>query len=434
MFTVGCEDGLALEMVDRLLRAGAIVDAKDQGGGTALNEAAGALDPQLVHILLDAGADPNSYEDYRGWPPLLHSLAPYGNEAAHAEVLRLLLASGADPNARGRGGGTALVNAVGRVRLLLDYHADPNLKNADGGTPLMQAVRKNYVGPGTAEIIQRLIAAGADPNASDNAGMTATGVAALSGNTDVLPLLNALGARDAAASLGQLDARRALQEAVVRSTNVGRVRLVVASHVDPNVVDENGRTPLMHAAANENLDILDALLGADGIALEARSRGGSTALLWAVRRRKVQAVDRLLRAGADVRVRNARGDTPILLATRYELIEQIGYGNAAPLGSPAAEPRVVTIRDREVPIARMLLDHGADSNDRDPDGLTPLMFAAGQGRRELVELLLAHGADVNAKGAYGITARQVATGVDVIDLLRGPGRARGTQHDPSPTR
>ena len=198
----------------------------------------------------------------------------------------------------------------------------------------------------------------------------------------------------------------ALQEAV-RSADVGRVRVPIAGHVDPNIPDDNGRTPLIHAAANENLDILDTLLSADDIALEARSRGGSTALLWAVRRRKVQAVERLLRAGADVRVRNARGDTPILLATRYELIEEIRYANGA-----------VTLRDREVPIARMLLDHGADPNDQDPDGLRPLMFAAGQGRRALVELLLARGADVNAKAAYGITARHLATGRDVIALLR----------------
>jgi ankyrin repeat protein len=411
MFAVWCEDGRALEMIDRLLRAGADVDAKDEGGSTALNDAAGKIDPHLVRILLDAGADPNAYENYRGWAPLLHSLFPYGDEAVHVEVLRLLLASGADPNARGRGGGTALMNAVGRVSpgivgLLLDYRADPNLTNDDGSTPLMLAVRKGYLGPGTAEVVRRLIAAGADPNARNKAGMTATAVAVSSGNTDVLPLLNAMGARDAAASLGPVDTSRALEQAV-RSADAGRVRALIAGHVDPNTPDENGRTPLINAAANENLDILDALLAADNLALEARSPGGSTALLWAVRRRKVQAVERLLRAGADVRLRNARGDTPILLAARYELIEEIHYANGA-----------VRLRDREVPIARMLLEHGADPNDRDPDGLTPLMFAAGQGRRALVELLLAHEADVNAKASYGITARQLATGLDVIALLR----------------
>jgi ankyrin repeat protein len=61
-------------------------------------------------------------------------------------------------------------------------------------------------------------------------------------------------------------------------------------------------------------------------------------------------------------------------------------------------------------------------NSRDRDGLTPLMFAAGQGRLDLVKVLLAHGADVEAKAAGGLTAWQLATEEEVIAALR---EARG---------
>lgn len=47
--------------------------------------------------------------------------------------------------------------------------------------------------------------------------------------------------------------------------------------------------------------------------------------------------------------------------------------------------------------ADYLLAHGADANDRDAGGLTPLHHATYAGKTRMMELLLAHGADVNAK-------------------------------------
>ena len=50
----------------------------------------------------------------------------------------------------------------------------------------------------------------------------------------------------------------------------------------------------------------------------------------------------------------------------------------------------------------MLLNGGADVNDKDSEGFTPLHWAAG-GEYEVVKLLLDHGADVNAKTNGGKT-------------------------------
>jgi len=54
-------------------------------------------------------------------------------------------------------------------------------------------------------------------------------------------------------------------------------------------------------------------------------------------------------------------------------------------------------------IAKLLLDHGANINERDAEGNTPLHYAASNHSPELVELLLKRGADVLARNKNGQT-------------------------------
>lgn len=51
--------------------------------------------------------------------------------------------------------------------------------------------------------------------------------------------------------------------------------------------------------------------------------------------------------------------------------------------------------------ARTLIDQGANINERDEYGTTPLALAAGLGHRDLVELLIAKGADLNSQDHNG---------------------------------
>jgi ankyrin repeat protein len=97
-----------LEMVETLLAAGAEVDAKDELGWTALMKACFNADqnrgfPDIVRRLLAAGADPNVKITY-GIRPLMLA-AGYGE----AGVCEALLAGGADVLARNDGGLTALM-------------------------------------------------------------------------------------------------------------------------------------------------------------------------------------------------------------------------------------------------------------------------------------------------------------------------------------
>src|SRR5439155_7139839 len=86
-----------LEIVRLLLAAGAKVNRQVDNGRTALMFAADFPDVEAVRMLLEAGADHNLV-DQRGASPLLYSLQSYSNENVYFEIMRLLLAKGANPN------------------------------------------------------------------------------------------------------------------------------------------------------------------------------------------------------------------------------------------------------------------------------------------------------------------------------------------------
>jgi ankyrin repeat protein len=447
-----------LEIMRLLLAAGADVNGRAPHGGTALLQAAGFLDREAVALLLAAGADPNLV-DRRGVSPLLASLlAIYDAEDRHLEIAQMLLARGADVNLAGPGPWpTPLFAAVRRhptalrlILLLLDHGADPNARDQAGATPLMSVVQPAYVPPGTLDVIRLLVGAGADVNARDGAGRSVAAIAAASGNATVLPVLRDLGATDAqvpGATTATTGAPALLQS--VRRSQLGEVRLLLAGGADPNVADAEGWTPLLHAAQLGDTDIVAALL-ARGARVDARNKAGATALGLAVQGRHYDITRALLAAGADVNAKDGAGDTPILVASRFKLVQRV-RGSSAPglrgvyprggrspsttveVGPAPGEPGVTveTVRNMEPGLVALLLEAGADPNARDQDGLTALMYAAGQGRVELVRVLLARGADVEAVTVGGDRASTLAIKPEVMLMLR---EARGKRREPGAAR
>lgn len=102
-----------------------------------------------------------------GWPVfLLQSVFP------KAEILALLVAHGADPNARSPEGET-LLHLTGdpeAIAELVALGADPNATDHQGRTPMMGHAPYPETGP---EAIRALLAAGADPRPTDHDGRTA---------------------------------------------------------------------------------------------------------------------------------------------------------------------------------------------------------------------------------------------------------------------
>jgi ankyrin repeat protein len=98
------------------------------------------------------------------------------------------------------------------------------------------------------------------------------------------------------------------------------------------------------------------------------SRGGQTALMWAVSEGRLEVARLLIDRGALVNDASASGFTPLMFAARGGNVE----------------------------LARHLLSKGARINETAQDGASPLHVAVVRGHVELAELLLTHGADPNA--------------------------------------
>ena len=158
-----------LEGVQAELDNGVDVDEKDDlWGRTPLHIAAEEGHKEIAELLIAKGADVNA-KDSVGFTPL-HEAAFYGQN----EIAELLIAKGADVNAKDDNFvGTPLNRAAWKghkevVELLIDNGADVNAKSDwFERTPLHDAIWE-----GRKEVIELLIAKGADVNAKDDYGKT----------------------------------------------------------------------------------------------------------------------------------------------------------------------------------------------------------------------------------------------------------------------
>lgn len=102
---------------------------------------------------------------------------------------------------------------------------------------------------------------------------------------------------------------------VIRANDLAALGALVKQSTDVNVRDADGVTPLMYATAVGSLDAMTRLLGA-GADVNARNTLGSSALTWATK--DVAKVRLLLDRGAEVNVVSNPGRTPLLVATMHD--------------------------------------------------------------------------------------------------------------------
>ncbi len=184
--------------------------------------------------------------------------------------------------------GRVLNGDVAAVRLYLDAGIDPDV--GDGKTPpLQEAAVRGYV-----EVVETLLAYGANPNAKNNNGATPLQEAVVQKQTACVKALLKGGANPNLAYKGAGDTP------LIRASNVGSPETLLAlleGGADPNRGDSNGSTALTWEAQNGNVETVKALL-AKGADPNARAAGGATPLMMAVMMQKPEVVKLLLAGGA----------------------------------------------------------------------------------------------------------------------------------------
>lgn len=98
------------EILQETLKHGAEVTATNRYGGTALIPASEHGHVSTVKILIEAGV-PVNHVNKLGWTAMQEAVLLNNGGPRQQEVVRLLLAAGADPNIRDPEGNTALQNA-----------------------------------------------------------------------------------------------------------------------------------------------------------------------------------------------------------------------------------------------------------------------------------------------------------------------------------
>jgi uncharacterized protein len=257
----------------------------------------------------------------------------------------------------------AMKGDTGALRALLAQKGvDVNAPQADGATAIQWAAYRNDL-----EMADMLIAAGANVKLANRDGVTPMWLAAQNGSAGMLAKLIAAGA-------------------------------------DPNERHPGGDTPLMMAARTGNVAALNVLLEHKADVNLKEDLRGTTALMWAAEQSHPEAVKVLLAHGADLSAASAPD-------TRNSRL------NIAPTVKQRAAQDVNFGQRRPRPAAGALTGDGADDftaflrgpQKKDGGGLTPLIYATREGCMECAKMLVEAGANVNQKSNYGWTPLLTAT-------------------------
>lgn len=242
---------------------------------------------------------------------------------------------------------------------------DVNAPSVDGTTALHWAA---YYG--NLELAQRLLRAEADPNTRNDYGSSPMMEAATVANVDMLKLL--------------LDAG-----ADVESPNL------------------EGQTALMAVARTGNLEAAKLLLERGANVNAAEGWGGQTALMWAAARNHPDMIDLLVAHGAEVDRRAIDRNWERRVTSEPRVKEMFTGGFTALL---------YAVRENCLECVKRLLDAGADIDKPDPDNVSPLILALINLRFDIAKYLIERGADVNQWDYWGRTPLYAAVDMNILPV------------------
>jgi len=343
---------------------------------TPLMAAARQKSPQVAKYLLSHGADPNVHANNNAT-----ALRFAVNMEGNLDMVKLLINSGADVNDKVSKGRTPRAVALSRGFVekarYLQSKGGKIFIETDGNRAFLDAVVNGDVAvvrnvpKGDASLSSRITSTLMLPGfdalmlaaaAGDKAMVTVLlekGLKVTAGKTGSDPTALSLAANSNSADIVRMLLRKGMaaenREKLARPVIEGAVRRgykdVVRVLIDevPAILKRSDRDPnLVGVAASNDRDDIIQLLADRGMNIEAMGAfNGETALMEASRSGKLNAVDTLLKKGANVNATDKDGRTALILAARN--------GNAA--------------------VVKTLLKSGAKTDVKDIHGMTALGWA-----------------------------------------------------------
>lgn len=392
-------------IVAAALEYGADVHAVNQYGMTSLSHAARLGFKEMAVMLLNAGADINQRSNDGNGNPLL-----LATQNGQLEILKILIARECDLSVKNPSGQNALAIALANkkeaaitmlstleaftqpdltiheavtngdllnVEMLLSKNAAlVNERDENNRTPLHTVT----LAGGKLTIVELLLrSAGVDVIAQDSYGATPLMYAVSKCYGDaVVQLL----AKNPDMSLTSLKKWTALHYAGRWNGTRHIAKLFVEHGASLNQAEaEFGSSPLHLAAGFGRLDVVRFLVES-GATLDSQERNKQTPPMRAIRSNHIDVAEYLLEQGASISAKSQ----PYELSALY----------------------LTANRADSAHLAKLICDHGAVLEDRDYEGVTPLVRSALSGKKEVFKFLVGKGANIESLDIYGQTALQRA--------------------------
>ncbi len=356
-FTQFAKEG-NLKKIKLYVKSGIDVNTLDEHGFCALSRATYNNRTDTALYLLSVGANPiNGGSD---WNPFL-----IASHRGYNDILVKLLQYDIDVNERSkRYGYTSLylssMNGNYETSLILLMNgADPNIATDEKITPLM-TVSKN----GDILMAKMLIGYSANIYTENMDGETALDIANNNENMRVVNLLNSL-------------SKKPIKHIFNNKTDLYHL---ILNGLNANTKDCENKSLLMYASKFGYLDIVKFLID-NGADIEIKDGRGYNALIESVKHGNLDIAAFLIDNEADV---NTSISSIFYTALHFAVIKN------------------------RLDILELLIQAGANINASDKHGRTPLILAAEFGYADIIQILLDSGANILIKNNDGKNAKQVA--------------------------
>lgn len=433
------KSGQFKKALEKCKSANKSIDVEEKSGLTPIYAAISNGRLENIQSLLEAGANPNHISRDKVSPLVL------AIESNHLPIVTLLLEHGALINLPCLNNKeTALHRAIEQgfldvARFLIDQGADVNKPNRDGVCPLHLAAKNGHL-----PLMRQLVFAQASLTAADHEGKTVAHYAAESKNPKIFDYLSSCNisleqqTENVVHSIRKLypptQGKTPLHSAVERG-NLQMVKKLQEKGCDLGVVAGRQLGTLFFAAKSGSKSTLEflkdhppfqelsqqvsAIIGAIAIDSVRQLKTlfpphttvnllldsqGTRALHYAALYGSMKSFHYLVQRGADLKVADFEGRTPLERAVETNRLALVRYIAQATDAIDITKTTVTgqsylyrACEDENVEMAALLIELGVSINERDLFGLTPLELAVKKSNYSLLQLLLALGAELDEK-------------------------------------